>query len=143
MKPIAFKISDQLAERLAETYGNRNRGAQRAVESWNDLQIFTLFELRKMFSVNELKFLMKFINRRTFVPSLASDIDLFCMEIQKFEEQFNEEIKIDYEELNNKLVVLTASQIFFLCDWANRFCLDHHIKTCVEDYISFLAKESK
>jgi hypothetical protein len=144
LKPISFKISDQLADRLAETYGNRNRGAQRAVESWNDLQIYTMFELREIkFTINELKFLIEFINRKTFIPAYASDIDTFLMELMKYEEYYNKQIDVDYEQLDNKLIDLTAAQIFFLSDWANCFYLNHNAEKDIDEYIKFLAKMDK
>lgn len=143
MKPIAFKISDQLAERLAELYGNRNRGAQRAVESWNDLQILTMFELRKRFLKNELKFLIKFINHRVFVPAYASSKDVFLMELEKYKEQFYNQIEINYEALVTKLIDLTAAQIFFLSDWANCFSVENNTQADIDEYIKFLSRESE
>ncbi len=141
MKSIAFKISDQLADRLAKTYENRNRGAQRAVESWNVLQILTIMEIRNIFTKKELKFLIGFAENRNFLSSNAASNVIFPNEVLQYYRLYSDPGIIDFKELYKKIRTLTTAQMLFLNDWLDRYWNVNKEKIEMNEYVNFLAKE--
>ncbi len=141
MKPIAFKISDQLAERLAETYGNRNKGAQRAVESWSVLQILTIMEIKNIFIKKELKYLIEFAENKNFLSMNAASNEIFPKEVLQYYTLYSGLDIIDFKELYKKIRKLTTAQMLFLNDWLDRYWTVNKSEMNVNEYIKFLSKD--
>ena len=143
MKSIAFKISDQLAERLVKTYRKRNKGAQRAVESWGILQILTTMEIKSIFTEKELKFLLRFAeNKKFFLPNAASN-EIFTSEVCQYNKINDCPNILDFRKLIFKIKKLTTAQTLFLNDWLDRYWNVNKSKIERIGYIKFLAKEEE
>ena len=141
MKPIAFKISDQLADRLAETYGNRNRGAQCAVESWIMLRINTIYELKSLFTKDELYKMLVPASENVIDSKMALSNEMFAQYVKSKFREYPED-DIGTEILLKKIRGLTAAQVYFLLDWLNCFWLIHDTEK-VEEYVKKLAMEKE
>jgi hypothetical protein len=143
LKAIAFKISDQLADRLAETYGNRNRGAQRAVESWNVLQILTLMEIKNIFTEKELNFLLRYAENKDFLSINAASNEIFPKEVSQYYNLYSDPNIINFSELISKIHKLTTAQMLFFNDWLDRYWTVNKGKIDENEYVKFLSKEKE
>jgi hypothetical protein len=141
LKPIAFKISDQKAEQLSKFYGNRNRGAQRAVESWIILRVNTILELKGIFTSDELLMMITNLYENTFDPKMTLSNEIFAQFIKSI---CKDDASLSYiKKLTDKIRNLTAAQVYFLSDWLDCYCTVREGKKDLDWSIENLAKKEE
>lgn len=117
MKSIAFKISDEVASEFVLLYGNRNRGAQRAVEGWNKLREKSVDEINRIFTPGEIYRMIIVITTKNYDNNLTLNQEIF---VQFMIESIKDYQSTDFlDELVLKIRKLTFAQVFFLIDWCS------------------------
>ena len=123
MTNVTIRVDDTTIKAATEKYGAKVTGFQAAAEGYFEIQKRTLLELKGVFNTAELSAILDNMNGVMLTRQFQANKEMFWAHLQDgntYEGLF-EKWQIDANVLREKILSLSAAQVFFLQEEAYLF----------------------
>jgi len=113
---VSARVEDTILKQLEEIYGKPGTGASVAAEAFVYLRKYTLYELKGMFTREELIGVISNQNGTMQQPEFQANFRMFVTHLEDGEkfDFLSQQYGFDFEKLKAKVLNLTSAQVFFL-----------------------------